>query len=161
MHGGHGVSQPRVALVDRMSIWSMLALAVVAPGAEVLSFEDPSAAARSIRRARRLGLLRRDVRAVATNIGDLRDENGASPLIGLLRDARDLSRRIRDGWLVRDDRRRTRARARPLCAPRPGSAARSITRSSVSGSATSCAPSTPSASSRVHVPRLGTRDTPA
>lgn len=90
-------------LVDRMSVWSIAAIAVRASGADVWHFEPLTTGARRlVRTALLLRLLRGRVRQVDAHIGHMRNENGSSPLVGVLRDAWRLSATIRREWIARE-----------------------------------------------------------
>lgn len=97
------MTRRRAVFVDRISPWSVLAMAALAPGADVWHFEPLTAASeRVVNAGRALRLLRGRVRPVDANVGQLRDADGSNPLIALLRDARRLSNAIRERWVLRE-----------------------------------------------------------
>lgn len=92
-----------IVLVDRMSLWSIVAIALLAPSTNVWHFEALTGGARWILRiAVRLRLLRGRIRQVDAHVGQMRDGSGSSPILGLLRDAWTLSTRIDREWVRRE-----------------------------------------------------------
>ena len=92
--------RPTIVLVDRISGWSVLAIALLAPGATVWHFDGLTVGARRIAMlASHLHLFRGPVRQVDAHVGEMRSANGSSPLVGLVRNARAVSSRIEREWV--------------------------------------------------------------
>jgi len=89
-----------VVFADRISVWSLAAIAIRGRTADIWHFDPLTpASGRIVGLAARAGLIRGSVRQVDANIGELTNADGGCALIGLLRESRALSSAIRTDWI--------------------------------------------------------------